>query len=69
MVPRSEYKALCVRHDQLQKKCANLCQDFTRLTAENERLKEDLKASRFCYNTIKSDIAQFVLITGLQIGS
>ncbi|XP_048089742.1 uncharacterized protein LOC125287762 [Alosa alosa] len=64
VVPIAEYNALRVSHDRLQEECASLHRDVIRLTAENERLKEDLKVSRFCYSTIKSDIAQFIY--GLQ---
>ncbi|KAL2096811.1 hypothetical protein ACEWY4_006018 [Coilia grayii] len=67
LIPRYEYNSLCERYNQLQEECASLRQDVTRLTAENERLREDLKASRFCYNTIRSDIPQFLFLTGLQI--
>ncbi|XP_041954201.1 uncharacterized protein LOC121713563 isoform X3 [Alosa sapidissima] len=66
VVPIAEYNALRVSHDRLQEECASLHRDVIRLTAENEKLKEDLKVSRFCYSTIKSDIAQFIFLTGLQ---
>ncbi|XP_048097934.1 uncharacterized protein LOC125293832 isoform X2 [Alosa alosa] len=43
VVPIAEYNALRVSHDRLQEECASLHRDVIRLTAENEKLKEDLK--------------------------